>query len=540
MQKNSSDRQIQAEVNPEQAGMRLDTYWAWKLDGQGVSRNQIRQWIKDSRAMVNNRPCSKPAAEIRSGDRLILNLPGQSKKIHPHDDPVQIVWQDRELAVVNKPPGLSVHPAPSEQSSTLVHRLVHIFPELRKLDDFRPGIVHRLDKDTSGLLLVALNEDIRSTLSQSLAAREVEKEYLALVYGCPEQAESWIDLPLGRDEQHKTRMAVQDGQGRPAQTWYRVLHVFAHVPCSLVQVRIVTGRTHQIRVHLAHLGHAVLGDRTYGPQQTASLKRTRPDLAKMVSRQMLHAWRLGFRHPRSNEWQSIHQGVPRDFLRVLLRAHRRPQRVGITGSAGSGKSALTFLLAKEEAPVWSADQVVAELYAPGADGWEMLRRSFGQRFVPDPSGPVDKKALFAAMQNSSRERETILNIIHPLVEHSWRTFCEKHRQVRLIVAEVPLLFEGEWKEKGLVDVTVNVYCSASIRRRRLEQNRGWDPEVIEQMQVWQMSDEEKGARADINVSNAGSWIDLEHRAQGLQKSLLIRRREKVHAFLNWLKTSGVI
>jgi 23S rRNA pseudouridine1911/1915/1917 synthase len=214
--------------------------------------------------------------------------------------------------------------------------------------------------------------------------------------------------------------------------------------------------------------------------------------------------------------------------------------VGITGSAGSGKSALTFLLAKEEAPVWSADQVVAELYAPGADGWEMLRRSFGQRFVPDPSGPVDKKALFAAMQNSSRERETILNIIHPLVEHSWRTFCEKHRQVRLIVAEVPLLFEGEWKEKGLVDVTVNVYCSASIRRRRLEQNRGWDPEVIEQMQVWQMSDEEKGARADINVSNAGSWIDLEHRAQGLQKSLLIRRREKVHAFLNWLKTSGVI
>ena len=519
--------------------MRLDAYWTWKLGGQGLSRNQIRQWIKDDRAMINNRPCSKPATEVRSGDRLILDLPEQAQKICAHDDPVQIVRQDRELAVVNKPPGLSVHPAPSEQNSTLVHRLVHTFPQLRELDDFRPGIVHRLDKDTSGLLLVALNEDIRSALSRSLAAREVEKEYLALVYGSPEQAESWIDLPMGRDEQHRTRMAVQEGQGRPAQTWYRVLHVFAHIPCSLVQIRIVTGRTHQIRVHLAHMGHAVLGDRTYGPQQTALLERTHPHLAKMVTRQMLHAWRLGFRHPRSNEWQSIRQGVPRDFLRVLLQAHHRPQRVGITGSAGCGKSSLTSLLAKERVPVWSADQVVAELYAPGADGWEMLRRSFGQRFVPDPFGPVDKKALFAAMQASPQEREAILNVIHPLVEHSWHEFCEKHEQARLILAEVPLLFEGEWKEKSLVDVTVNVSCPASIRRRRLEQNRGWGPEVIEQMQAWQMPDQEKAAQADINVSNAGSWSDLEHRAQKLQESLRIRRQKKVHAFLNWLQTRGV-
>ncbi len=540
MQKNISDQQIQAEVGPEQAGMRLDAYWTWKLDGHGVSRNRIRQWIKSSRAMVNNRPCSKPATEVRSGDRLVLDLPEQTEKIHPHDDPVQIVRQDRELAVVNKPPGLSVHPAPSEQNSTLVHRLVHAFPQLTQLDDFRPGIVHRLDKDTSGLLLVALNEDIRSALSRSLAAREVEKEYLALVYGCPELAESWIDHPLGRDEQHRTRMAVQDGQGRPAQTWYRVLRAFAHVPCSLLQVRIVTGRTHQIRVHLAHLGHAVLGDRTYGPQQTASLERSRPDLAQAVTRQMLHAWRLGFRHPRSDEWQRIRQGVPRDFLRVLLRAHHRPQRVGITGSAGCGKSALTSLLAKERAPVWSADQVVAELYAPGADGWEMLRRSFGQRFVPDPSGPVDKKALFAAMQSSPQEREAVLNIIHPLVEHSWKQFCSQHKQCRVILAEVPLLFEGDWKEKGLVDVAVNVRCPASIRRLRLEQNRGWGPEVIEQMQTWQMPDEEKAAQADINVTNAGSWTDLEQSARELQKYLLIRRREKVHTFLNWLKTCGVI
>ncbi|MFW5818957.1 MAG: dephospho-CoA kinase [Desulfovermiculus sp.] len=540
MQKNSSERQIRSEVSPEQAGMRLDAYWTWMLDNQEVSRNRIRQWIKDGRAMINNRPCSKPAAEIRSGDRLILDLPEQTKKICPHDDPVQIVRQDRELAVVNKPPGLSVHPAPSEQNSTLVHRLVHTFPSLRELDDFRPGIVHRLDKDTSGLLLVALNEEIRSALSRSLAAREVEKEYLALVYGSPEQAESWIDLPMGRDEQHRTRMAVQEGQGRPAQTWYRVLHVFEHIPCSLVHIRIVTGRTHQIRVHLAHMGHAVLGDRTYGPQQTALLERSRPDLSKMVTRQMLHAWRLGFRHPRSNEWQSIRQGVPRDFLRVLLRAHRRPQRVGITGSAGCGKSSLTSLLAQERAPVWSADQVVAELYAPGADGWEMLRRSFGQRFVPDPSGSVDKTALFAAMRSSAREREAILNIIHPLVEHSWHEFCEKHEQARFILAEVPLLFEGEWKEKGLVDVTVNVYCPAPVRRRRLEQDRGWGPEMIEQMQAWQMPDEEKAAQADINVTNAGSWTDLKQSAQKLQESLRTRRRKKVHAFLNWLKTCGVI
>ncbi len=529
-----------AKVEEEQSGLRLDAYWTWKLDGQGMSRNQIRQWIKDGRAMVNNRPCSKPAMEVRAGDHLVLYQSDQAEGIQPDVNPIQIVWQDQDLAVINKTPGLSVHPAPSEKESTVVHRLVHTFPQLQAMDALRPGIVHRLDKDTSGLLLVALNEKTRAALSRALSAREVEKEYLALVYGCPEQFEAWIDLPLGRDQQHKTRMAVQDDQGRSAQTWYKVLHIFDHIPCSLLRVRIITGRTHQIRVHLAHIGHAVLGDRTYGPRQMAMLDRSRPDVTRILNRQMLHAWHLGLRHPRTGEWLDLGQGVPKDFLRTLLKVQHCPQRVGITGSAGSGKSALTALVAKERIPVWSADQVVAELYAPGADGWEMFRRSFGERFVPNPFGPVDKKAVFDAMQSSTEERKAILNIIHPLVEHSWKKFCAEHEKSRIVLAEVPLLFEGKWKERGLVDVSVNVFTPSTTRHQRLAENRGWNTELIIQMQAWQMPDEEKSRLADINVPNAGSLCKLEQAARDLTSRLLDLRREKVHAFTNRLKTCGVI
>ena len=531
---------IQAQVEPERAGMRLDAYWVWKLGGRGVSRNRIRQWIRQSRARINDCSCTKPAREVQSGEILILDLPQEENGISPRAEPIQIIWQDQDVAVINKPPGLSVHPAPSQRDATLVNRLVHHFPHLKAQDECRPGIVHRLDKDTSGLLLVALREDIRTALSRSLAAREVEKEYLALVHGCPDPRQAWIEEPLGRDRQRRTRMAVQEEHGRSAQTWYQVLYAFDHIPCSLLRVRIVTGRTHQIRVHLAHRGHAVVGDRTYGPQQTAALERSRPIVSRAASRQMLHAWRLGFRHPHTGEWLSIRQGVPKDFLRVLLQSRRRPQRVGITGGVGCGKSALTALTAENRIPVWSADQAVAELYAPGADGWEMLKRSFGQEFVPDESGPVDKKALFAAMQSSPEKRQAVLDIVHPLVEHSWQMFCERHEQARVVLAEVPLLFEGRWKERSLVDVAVNVHAPAQIRRQRLADNRGWTPEVIERMQAWQMPDAEKLQLADVNIPNAGSWAELEQAAAGLKRTLLARRRQKVHEFLSWLRSHGVI
>ena len=540
MQKKISDRQIQAEVGPEQDGMRLDAFWAFKLQDHGLSRNRIRQQIKESKAVRNDSLCTKPAIEVQAGDRLLLTLPPQETGIVPQAGDVQVVWQDQDLAVINKPPGLSVHPAPSETEHTLVHRLVHRFPDLEGQDAHRPGIVHRLDKDTSGLLLVALHDRVRTAISRSLASREVDKEYLALVYGCPDQDEAWIDLPVGRDERRKTRMAVKRDQGRPAQSWYQVLAVFEPVPCALLRIRIVTGRTHQIRVHLAHMGHAVLGDRVYGPQQAAAMDRKCPALARMIKRQMLHAWYLGFHHPSTREWQSFQQSVPKDFLRVVLLAARRPQRVGITGSAGCGKSALTSLVAGDSVPIWSADRAVAGLYAPQADGWEMLRRSFGSRFVPDDCGPVDKKALFAAMQSSPEDQKAILDLIHPLVEHSWQEFCRRHEQARMILAEVPLLFEGGWPDKGLVDVAVNVLCPFSIRRQRLQDNRGWNQEIIEQMQAWQMPEEEKAGHADINVSNAGSWNSLQEAAQDLQRSLLSRRRYKVHQLVHWLQTRGVI
>jgi 23S rRNA pseudouridine1911/1915/1917 synthase len=520
-------------------GKRLDKIWAEALEPD-VSRSSIAQWIKAGRAQVNAWVCRRPAYRVEAGDRLSLDTDDPPKQAMPMLGTLDVLYEDHALLVLNKQPGISVHPAPSEAGPTLVHYLLERYPELARLDPVRPGIVHRLDKETSGLLAVARTADSERFLADQLSERRVFKEYLALVHGRPERDESEIRLPLGRDPKARHKMAVVYEQGRQAISRYRIVETFQDGAFSLLAVRILTGRTHQIRVHLSAIGHPVVGDGTYGPAQWAELRKARPDVAKLVKRQMLHAWRLELEHPESKETLSFRQPAPKDIVRVLLRLGRRMQRVGITGMPGSGKSALTACLGRGIVPSWSADTVVAELYEPGSDGWEMIRRTFGQELLVDQDGPVDKQRLFRRMLESDSFRQEFLGLIHPLVRYRLKEFWRRHEGSRMTLAEVPLLIEAEWDKRGEFDVVVGVWCPREIRLKRLRDTRGWEESTLERLEAWQLSEEEKYSRVDMVVENRGSLERLQAEADSLGQALRELRLRSLRDLQDRLRRAGVI
>ena len=242
------------------------------------------------------------------------------------------------MLVVVKPAGLTTHPAPGEPGPTLVNHLLHGWPDIAAatsgMDGQRPGIVHRLDKDTSGLMAVARTEAARLALSESFAGRRTFKVYLALVHGTPEPRQGVIDAPMGRHPSRKTLMAVLPKGGREARSEYRVLWTGPRGLASLVAVRIHTGRTHQIRVHMAHIGHPLLGDAAYGPRENAEWAR-RPDrLARMAPRQMLHAFYLSVPHPATGEPVTRWLAPPEDFRALLAGLDLRVPAGGHCGHAG--------------------------------------------------------------------------------------------------------------------------------------------------------------------------------------------------------------
>lgn len=515
---------------------RLDQFWTARLAAEGVSRAKVQEWIKGGLARVDDAVCRRPSCRLRGGERLIVEVPEAGNGARPEEGAVAVVYRDESLLVVDKPPGLTVHPAPSCPEGTLVNRLVGRFPELTRLEGQRPGIVHRIDKDTSGLLVVALNEGVRLKLSEDFAERRVAKTYLALVYGRPEKVSGEIDLPIGRDPDHKTRMAVVRG-GREAHTAYRVVWTAPDGRASLLEVTIGTGRTHQIRVHLSHEGYPLLGDALYGPEKHAALRRERPELARLAGRQMLHAWRIGFRHPATGREMAFTRGVPKDFWRLVLALGRSVQRVGVVGLPGCGKSAVLADLAGKGLPVWSADAVVAELYRPGADGWHLLRGRFGERFVPDAGRGVDKKALFAAMRKSEGFRRELMEMLYPLVRHRLEAFWREQARARVAFAEVPMLLEAGWPGQGAADLVLGVRCPEAMRQARLV-GRGWSPDIIALMDSWQWAEEKKMAACSLTVDNAS---DLAALGKALDTALAGLRRRRVQALLAllaWLRGQG--
>jgi len=280
---------------------RLDQY----LAGQdtGLTRSQLSRLITEGQVLVNGSP-SKPANKVRPGDSVTLSVPPpRLTGVVAQDIPVSVVYQDDDLVVIDKPAGLAVHPGPGHPDTTLVNALLAMCPDIQGIGgEIRPGIVHRLDKDTSGLMVVAKTHQAHTSLSAQIKAREVTKGYLALVEGTPSSEQGKVDVPVGRHPRRRTRMAVVVG-GKEARTSYKVREEFpGH---SLVELYLETGRTHQIRVHMAHIGHPLVGDELYG--------KTSP----LVDRHFLHAFHLAFNHPTSGEPLEFQTALPGDLAPAL-------------------------------------------------------------------------------------------------------------------------------------------------------------------------------------------------------------------------------
>lgn len=482
-------------------GRRLDVFWQGCLDEEGVPRARIQDWIRQGRAAIDGRVCVKPGTRLVPGQTLELSAEESEGTITPVEGALAVLHADGCLAVIDKPAGLTVHPAPSVRETTLVHLAAHRFPALLDQGGERPGIVHRLDKDTSGLIVLALHDASRRTLTRMFGDRDVYKEYLALVAGVPAPGGT-VSAPVGRHPVIKTRMAVTAG-GRPAETRFRRLWTATDRSASLVRVRILTGRTHQIRVHMAHIGHPLLGDRLYAEKSVAG----------RAPRQMLHAWQLRLAHPESREKLSFFVPPPADFMAVLERLCRDRTCVGLTGAAGGGKSAVGRFAAELGVPVFCADRAVADSYAPGGAGSVIIAHHLGGGFL-DPDGGVDKAALLAAMRASDSLRREVERLVHPLVRESLAAFMAAPGP-DLRLAEIPLLCEAGLAES--VDLTVAVFRPDEARHAHLHE-RGWDAERIGMMDSWQWPQEKKLRMAHLVLDNSGSLEDLRRRTKSLLRA----------------------
>jgi 23S rRNA pseudouridine1911/1915/1917 synthase len=291
---------IQLIVPKHGARLRLDRFLAGALPA--YSRSRLQQLVRAGFVRLNGTP-TRPRQLVQNGDKIELTEP-PLEKIDTQSEPIplEILFEDDDLLVINKRAGIVVHPGAGHRQHTLVNALLSHCTTLSGIGGKeRPGIVHRLDKETSGCLVVAKNDEAHRKLSKQFAERTVEKIYLALVTGNLRKATGVIEEKIGRHPVHRQRMSVSSSRGRPAKTEYRVIR--SGDQASLLECRLHSGRTHQIRVHLHHLGHPVLGDKVYAARS-----------AKDFPRQMLHAWKLGFRHPATGEWTNFEAPLPKDFV----------------------------------------------------------------------------------------------------------------------------------------------------------------------------------------------------------------------------------
>lgn len=295
---------IELRVPPQPAGTRLDRYVALAISG--MSRSYVQHLIEAGHILLNQRP-ARASQAVQPGDVILVRQPvPQPTELVAEELPLTVVYEDADLVVIDKAAGMVVHPAPGHTRGTLVNALLARYPDMRVGTELRPGIVHRIDQDTSGLLVVARHEQALRALTAQQQAHTMLKAYLAVVEGPIKEVEGIIDAPIGRHPRDRQRQAVVTN-GRPARTHYRVLEQLGAY--TLVEARLETGRTHQIRVHFAHLQRPVLGDPLYGR------RKSRPTFG--LQRQFLHAYRLGFVVPSSGVWREFTSPLPTDLARTL-------------------------------------------------------------------------------------------------------------------------------------------------------------------------------------------------------------------------------
>ena len=293
------------------------------------SRSLAASLIGHKKILVNDQP-KKPGYRVKSGEHILVWIPEpEPPEYKPEPIPLHILYQDRDIVVLNKQAGLVVHPAPGHGSGTLVNALLYHCPDLKGIGgEIRPGIVHRLDKDTSGTMVVAKNADALEALASQFKDRTVKKKYLALVYGEFKKDTGSIDLHIGRHPVHRKQMSTTTRKGRHAVTSWRVLERFQDI--TLLELTLKTGRTHQIRVHCSTMDHPIIGDPIYRPRKLLKILNQKagrlPDriirLLKAVPRQMLHAWQLGFKHPCTDERLSFESPLPDDMAELMAKLRK--------------------------------------------------------------------------------------------------------------------------------------------------------------------------------------------------------------------------
>jgi len=306
---------LRGTITPSQDGVRLDRALGELFPSE--SRNALAKLITAGRVRVDGVAASKPSHRVAAGMDVEIDVPPPSpSSVASQDLPISILHEDEDVLVIDKPAGLVVHPAAGHPDQTLVNALLFHVKDLSGVGgEIRPGIVHRLDKDTSGVLLVAKHDDAHRKLSAAWNTEAVRKEYVALVYGTPSTLRGTVEAPIGRDPRDRKRMAVVS-DGRNAITDYDVTERLRHA--SVVRCRLRTGRTHQIRVHMKHLGHPIIGDPVYsGPQWRGIPDRKVQRALATIERQMLHAARITFAHPRTGNALTIESALPADMRDVI-------------------------------------------------------------------------------------------------------------------------------------------------------------------------------------------------------------------------------
>lgn len=320
-----AEREFRRTVAEKQKGLRLDLYMF--RSGMGLSRSQVENLIRAGRVSVNGKTTTKPGYKVKAGDEIVAvyELPEPFELLPESRDDLPIVYEDNDLIVLNKPPGIVVHPARGNTTGTIVNALLGRLEELPDTGDrTRPGVVHRLDKDTSGLLVVAKSQRGVRSLARQIATKEARRIYLAVVWGRPPTREGEINAPVGRHTIDRKRMAVTPFHSKPATTMFRLKEEFGKV-ASLVELELLTGRTHQIRVHMEHYGYPVVGDPVYSGRETRKIFRAVPPgeretvagCLKIMERQALHAARLIITHPAKNYRMEFEAPLPEDMNELL-------------------------------------------------------------------------------------------------------------------------------------------------------------------------------------------------------------------------------
>lgn len=304
----------QIDLEVQIPGERLDRYLADQL--ADLSRSRIQKLIEEGQIQINGQPCSSKKVTVAAGDRIVITIPdARPLDLQPEDIPIEVLYEDDQVLILNKPSGLVVHPAPGHEAGTLVNALLSHCPDLAGIGGVqRPGIVHRLDKDTSGAIAIAKTDQAHQHLQAQFKAKTARRDYLGIVYGAPSSPSGTIDQPIGRHPVDRKKMAVVpiEKGGRNAVTHWHVEERMGNFTLMLFQLE--TGRTHQIRVHSAFMGHPIVGDTVYGVGRSVGVN---------LSGQTLHAWKLRLQHPISNEWIEAIAPLPREFTTLLHTLRQR-------------------------------------------------------------------------------------------------------------------------------------------------------------------------------------------------------------------------